>query len=97
MNKPDITKEESGLQQNDGLKPSREPSLSYNDGKCLAANDIGDRSEKEDRAMNEAMRAATGNRRDQQQNSEADFPNERDSRPVSHVGGGRGSLTQQDK
>jgi hypothetical protein len=69
MNKPDITKEESGLQQNDGLKPSREPSLSYNNGKRANANDIGDRSEKEERAMNEAIRAATGNRRDKRSES----------------------------
>lgn len=66
MKKPDITKQEAGLQQNDGLKPSRESSLSYDDdGDRLNGNRIGtERSEKEDRALNDAMNAARDNRRD---------------------------------
>ena len=70
MNKPDITKTESGLQQNDGLKPSREPEISYSGDSRLKANDIGtDRSEKEDNALKEAMVKARNNRRDQPQES----------------------------
>jgi len=76
MKKPDITKTESGLEQNDGLAPTREPSFAYQDGSRINANDIGmNRSEHEDKEMNEAMSQARDNRRDQlSQNSEADLP-----------------------
>lgn len=63
--KPDITKEESGLQQYDGLAPSREPEISYTGGKRNPANDLGDRSAKEDKAMIDAMNRARDNRRDE--------------------------------
>ncbi len=73
MNKPDITKMESGLQQNDGLKPSKSPSLDYGGDSRMKANDIGDRSEHDDDVMKEAMVRARDNRRDQPQEEIGDF------------------------
>jgi hypothetical protein len=67
MNKPDITKEEAGLEQNDRVRPTREPEMSYDEnGDRRRPNDLPLRSAEEDRALTDAMNAARGNRRDQQ-------------------------------
>lgn len=64
-NKPDRTKIETGDQQSERVGRTHEPQISYGaDGRVLNANDIGDRSEKEQEALVNAQRAATGNRRD---------------------------------
>lgn len=64
--KTERTKVETGTEQNDGVKPSREPSISYDsNGRRVKANDIGlERTDREADAINDAIREATGNRRD---------------------------------